>query len=226
MVQERTSEIAEAGNAVSVIRDLSGFRNSARRTSTAEWSALRLEARVRGLGRFRRSSACGPRRPRCAITTIRSFRISKPIIPTSFAPTSFSASSTSFVKAKGSAKELPQFTLLYLPDDHTGGTTPSKPTPRASVADNDLAVGRVVDAVSHSAYWTTPPSSYSKTTRRMGLTTSTRTDRSHSSSVNMPPRTPQPLVEHNFYTTVRRHSHDGIFARPSAHESVSTRTPR
>ncbi len=29
-----------------------------------------------------------------------------------------------FVKAKGTAKELPQFTLLYLPDDHTGGTRP------------------------------------------------------------------------------------------------------
>src|SRR5271169_3954420 len=58
-----------------------------------------------------------------------------------------------FVKAKGTAKELPQFTLLYLPDDHTGGTRPAKPTPQASVADNDLAVGRVVDAVSHSAYW-------------------------------------------------------------------------
>src|ERR1700726_4444929 len=58
-----------------------------------------------------------------------------------------------FVKSKGSAKELPQFTLLYLPDDHTGGTRPGKPTPQASVADNDLALGRVVDAVSHSPYW-------------------------------------------------------------------------
>ncbi len=58
-----------------------------------------------------------------------------------------------FVKAKGSAKELPQFTLLYLPDDHTGGTRPARPTPQASVADNDLALGRVVDAVSHSPYW-------------------------------------------------------------------------
>jgi DNA-binding beta-propeller fold protein YncE len=58
-----------------------------------------------------------------------------------------------FVKGKGSAKELPQFTLLYLPDDHTGGTRPGKSTPQASVADNDLALGRVVDAVSHSPYW-------------------------------------------------------------------------
>src|SRR6266404_2961881 len=58
-----------------------------------------------------------------------------------------------FVKGKGTAKELPQFTLLYLPDDHTGGTRPGKPTPQASVADNDLALGRVVDTVSHSPYW-------------------------------------------------------------------------
>jgi DNA-binding beta-propeller fold protein YncE len=49
--------------------------------------------------------------------------------------------------------QLPAFVLLYLPDDHTGGTRPEKPRPAASVADNDLALGRVVDAVSHSPYW-------------------------------------------------------------------------
>ena len=49
--------------------------------------------------------------------------------------------------------ELPSFVLLYLPDDHTGGTRPNLPRPAASVADNDLALGRVVDAVSHSPYW-------------------------------------------------------------------------
>src|SRR5207237_1361945 len=57
------------------------------------------------------------------------------------------------VKARGTQNELPQFSLLYLPDDHTGGTRPGGPSPRASVADNDLAVGRVVEAVSHSTYW-------------------------------------------------------------------------
>ena len=49
--------------------------------------------------------------------------------------------------------ELPSYVLLRLPNDHTGGTRPGFPTPSASVADNDLAVGRVVDAISHSAYW-------------------------------------------------------------------------
>jgi len=60
-----------------------------------------------------------------------------------------------FVRArkKGVGAELPAFVLLYLPDDHTSGTAPGKPRPAASVADNDLAVGRVIEAVSHSAYW-------------------------------------------------------------------------
>ncbi len=40
--------------------------------------------------------------------------------------------------------------LLYLPNDHTGGP----PTPRAQVADNDLALGKVVEALSRSAFWT------------------------------------------------------------------------
>jgi hypothetical protein len=53
----------------------------------------------------------------------------------------------------GTGRELPAFVLLYLPDDHTGGTRPNRPRPAASVADNDLALGRVVEAVSHSPYW-------------------------------------------------------------------------
>ena len=49
---------------------------------------------------------------------------------------------------------MPAFISLRLPDDHTQGTRPGGPTPEASVADNDLAVGRAVEAVSHSPYWT------------------------------------------------------------------------
>jgi DNA-binding beta-propeller fold protein YncE len=59
-----------------------------------------------------------------------------------------------FVEAREAGKEtMPQFILLRLPDDHTAGLSKNKPRPAASVADNDLAIGRVVDAVSHSAYW-------------------------------------------------------------------------
>jgi YVTN family beta-propeller protein len=48
---------------------------------------------------------------------------------------------------------LPTMEFVRLANDHTAGTTPGMPTPRAMVADNDLAVGRIVDAVSHSPYW-------------------------------------------------------------------------
>ncbi len=48
---------------------------------------------------------------------------------------------------------MPNFVMLRLANDHTGGTTPGGPTPKSSVADNDLAIGRAVEAVSHSAFW-------------------------------------------------------------------------
>jgi DNA-binding beta-propeller fold protein YncE len=56
-------------------------------------------------------------------------------------------------RGKGKNQELPNLIIMHLPNDHTGGTRPGKPTPSASVADNDLALGRIVEAVSHSPYW-------------------------------------------------------------------------
>ncbi len=49
--------------------------------------------------------------------------------------------------------DLPQFTILRLPNDHTSGTQVGKPTPTAYVADNDLALGRVVEGISKSKFW-------------------------------------------------------------------------
>src|SRR5262249_50362125 len=49
--------------------------------------------------------------------------------------------------------QMPQFIVLRLPNDHTVGTQPGKLTPTAMVADNDLALGRVVEAVSKSKFW-------------------------------------------------------------------------
>jgi DNA-binding beta-propeller fold protein YncE len=48
---------------------------------------------------------------------------------------------------------MPNYIQLRLPNDHTEGTKVGGPTPKSSVADNDLAVGRVVEAISHSAFW-------------------------------------------------------------------------
>jgi DNA-binding beta-propeller fold protein YncE len=49
--------------------------------------------------------------------------------------------------------ELPRLVILRLPNDHTSGAKKGKPTPTAYVADNDLALGRVVDAISHGPFW-------------------------------------------------------------------------
>ncbi|HEX7485375.1 MAG TPA: bifunctional YncE family protein/alkaline phosphatase family protein [Vicinamibacterales bacterium] len=48
---------------------------------------------------------------------------------------------------------LPRLTIMRLPRDHTTGTRARAVTPRSMVADNDLALGRVVDAISHSRFW-------------------------------------------------------------------------
>jgi len=48
---------------------------------------------------------------------------------------------------------LPQLSIFHLGNDHTEGTRPGEPTPRAFVAENDLALGRLVEAVSKSRFW-------------------------------------------------------------------------
>ncbi len=52
-----------------------------------------------------------------------------------------------------STDTLPQFLYMTLPNDHTNGASPDHHTPRAMLADNDRAVGQVVDLISHSRYW-------------------------------------------------------------------------
>jgi YVTN family beta-propeller protein len=48
---------------------------------------------------------------------------------------------------------MPNLIYLFLPCNHSVGTQPGFPTPRALIADNDLALGRVVEAVSRSTFW-------------------------------------------------------------------------
>jgi YVTN family beta-propeller protein len=49
--------------------------------------------------------------------------------------------------------KLPNLILLQLPSNHTNGTSPGVSTPKAMVADNDLALGQIVEALSHSRFW-------------------------------------------------------------------------
>lgn len=50
-------------------------------------------------------------------------------------------------------KSIPRLMVMSLGEDHTRGTTPGAFTPKADVASNDLALGKIVDAISHSSVW-------------------------------------------------------------------------
>jgi DNA-binding beta-propeller fold protein YncE len=97
---------------------------------------------------------------------------------------------------------MPAFVMLRLPNDHTAGTRPGSPTPQASVADNDLAVGRAVDAVSHSAYWDSTAFFVLEDDAQDGAD---HVDAHRSIALvvsKYAPRQEKPLVDHTFYTTV------------------------
>jgi phospholipase C len=49
--------------------------------------------------------------------------------------------------------DFPRLSIVYLPNDHTEGAKLGARTPRAMVADNDLALGRLVEVISHSRLW-------------------------------------------------------------------------
>ncbi|HEX9484654.1 MAG TPA: alkaline phosphatase family protein [Gemmatimonadaceae bacterium] len=49
---------------------------------------------------------------------------------------------------------MPALEIIRLPNDHTSGAAAGMPTPRAAVADNDLALGRMIEALSRSPFWT------------------------------------------------------------------------
>ena len=97
---------------------------------------------------------------------------------------------------------MPQFIQLRLPNDHTAGTRPGMPTPKSSVADNDLAVGRAVEAISHSAYWDDTAFFILEDDAQNGAD---HVDAHRSLALvvsKYSPRRAQPVVDSAFYTTV------------------------
>jgi len=110
-----------------------------------------------------------------------------------------------FVKAREThhGTKLPQFVILRLPNDHTAGSTPNMPAPAASVADNDLAVGRVAEAISHSPYWDDTAILILEDDASDGAD---HVDAHRSPALVISKYSPgsleHPWVDHNFYTTV------------------------
>jgi YVTN family beta-propeller protein len=49
--------------------------------------------------------------------------------------------------------KMPRLVLICLPNDHTSGTDPGFPTPAAQAADNDVAFGEIIEALSHTSFW-------------------------------------------------------------------------
>ena len=106
-------------------------------------------------GPFRYPTQCDPTKQRFAIISIRFIPTSIPIIPDQLRADEFLNEFGAFVRAReeGKGPNLPSFVLLYLPDDHTGGTRPGKPTQTLPLPTTISLLGRVVEAVSHSPYW-------------------------------------------------------------------------
>ncbi|MBV8993456.1 MAG: bifunctional YncE family protein/alkaline phosphatase family protein [Pseudonocardiales bacterium] len=83
------------------------------------------------------------------------YDLSCPDSPGSFTPLKPTCGSARISEWKDDFNKngLPTVELVRLPNDHNAGTKVGSPTPRAYIADNDWAVGQLVDAVSHSPYW-------------------------------------------------------------------------
>ena len=97
---------------------------------------------------------------------------------------------------------MPNFVMLRLPNDHTAGTRVGSPTPKASVADNDLAVGRAAEAISHSPYWDSTAMFVLEDDAQDGAD---HVDAHRSIALAISkyaPHAATPIVDHTFYTTV------------------------
>ncbi len=128
-----------------------------------------------------------------------------------------------FVRAhkEGKGTELPAFVLLYLPDDHTNGTYAGKPRPVASVADNDLAVGRVVEAVSQSPYWDDTAIFILEDDAQDGADhVDAHRSTAYVISKYSPGSLDHPFVDSNFYTTVNMiHTIEALLGLPPMNQN-------
>jgi len=95
--------------------------------------------------------------------------------------------------------KLPSLVILLLPQDHTQGTSPGYPTPRATVADNDLALGRVVEAISKSRYWKDSAIFVTEDDSQNGLD---HVDGHRTVGLVISPYTQRGVVDSTFYTII------------------------
>ena len=94
---------------------------------------------------------------------------------------------------------LPNLVIMLLYEDHTEGTSPAFPTPRAMVADNDLALGRVVEAISKSRFWKQSAIFVTEDDSQNGLD---HVDGHRTVGLVISPYTKRSSVDSSFYTII------------------------
>jgi hypothetical protein len=94
---------------------------------------------------------------------------------------------------------LPELIVMLLPNDHTMGTRPGVPTPRAAVADNDLALGWIVEAITRSRFWPETAIFVVEDDPQAGLD---HVDGHRTLAQVISPYTRRGLVDHTFYSQV------------------------
>jgi hypothetical protein len=94
---------------------------------------------------------------------------------------------------------LPNLVIILLYDDHTEGTSPGFPTPRAAVADNDLALGRIVEGISKSRFWKESAIFVTEDDSQDGLD---HVDGHRTVGLAISPYTRHGVVDSQFYTIV------------------------
>ncbi len=93
---------------------------------------------------------------------------------------------------------LPSFEIIRLPRDHTAATSPNMDTPQAMAADNDYAVGEVVQAVSQSPFWGSTAIFVIEDDAQNGPD---HVDCHRTTAYVISPYIKHPAVDHHFYNT-------------------------
>ena len=111
---------------------------------------------------------------------------------------------------------LPDLMVLGMTSDHTMGTAPGAPTPAAMVADNDLALGRMVEAISKSSFW---PSSLILVVEDDAQNGVDHVDGHRTVALAIGPSIKRGVVDTNFYTqlSMARTMQDILHIEPQTH---------
>jgi hypothetical protein len=103
------------------------------------------------------------------------------------------------VDAQLAAGSVADLTIVQLPRDHTRGLSSGKPTPESDVADNDAALGKLVDTLSHSAIWPNTAVFAVEDDAQAGLD---HVDGHRTTAYIASPYAARGLVDHTYYTQI------------------------